>query len=454
MNKEYKNLLQGLGVGAVLHKTRQGFVDTEEIENKLVLECERRFAEVHGVPVGWVATGVSNGTDAIILALEALGIGFGDEVLVPGLTWQATWGAVLDVNAVPIGVDIDPRTLTMDPDAVEALLADRVRRGVRLPKAMIVVHLYGRAANMDRFVAIAKRYKVLLLEDCAHAHGASWNGRALGTFGVIGTFSTQRTKPLAGVKRPDDTRWACPTGSEGGFMLTGVPLLDQRLRALVSCGRKVDTSLIDPNAAVDDLTAYWRDQVDELDLVAYPLQSGNNRLPASVAERLLDQLARFADEHRQRAAAISDAEALLRNIDGIVLCDHQPQLTSPVAHILAFRYRKDAFAGMTIDRFRYVLSALLDNYLVDRTYHPLGGGEPGYQSPVYSPHSKPRYHLSEDHWQAIDASQWDLPETHKAYQEVVCIENTALGETGFAPALASALTWMHDNAQHITNTTN
>jgi len=373
-------------------------------------------------------------------------------VIVPGLTWQATAGAVLDVNARPVLLDIDPGTLTLDPVVVEEFLADRTRRGVRLPKAMIVVHLYCRAADMDRLVAIARRYGVLLLEDCAHAHGAAWNGRALGTFGLIGTFSTQRTKPLAGVKRPDDHRWESPTGSEGGFVLTGVPILDRRLRALISCGRQVETSAIDLAVIVDELTEYWRDQIQQLGLAPYPLQSGNNRLPASIAERLIDQMQRFTGEHQQRGQAIGEATKLLGDLPGIVLLDEQPQLSSAVAHMFAFRYQRTAFAGIDIDTFRQVLSYLLGGYLVDRTYHPLGGGARDYQSPVYSPLSKSRYHISGQHWQAINASQWDLSQAHKAHQEVLCIENTALLEDGFAAALTNALTWMHNNAHTLATT--
>jgi len=444
--------LSGL-VGSGFRKSFPGFLDSEELEGALVDRCERRFEEVHRVPASHSVTGVSNGTDALILALEALDIGFGDEVIVPGLTWQATAGSVLDVNAVPVLIDVLPGTLCLDPDRVERYLEGCVAERRRLPRAIIVVHLFASAADMDKFAEICRRYNVALIEDCAHAHGASWRGRALGTFGAIGTFSTQRTKPLAGRQHPDEYTWECPTGSEGGFIVTGVPTLDIRVRALASCGRRVENSQISSTARPDELTAYWRTRVDELGLPTFPIQSGNNRLPASVAERLLDELDRFREEHEQRGRGLVELSDALGHgqVPGITLLASQPELTTPVAHMFPFRYAPDHFSGMDSELFRQVLMHLMDGYLVDIPYHPLGGGPADYTSPVYNPNSKRRYRISEEHWAAINPARWDLPNAHYAYRHVVVLEHTALREPGIATALTDALTWMHERAESLVN---
>jgi hypothetical protein len=225
-----------------------------------------------------------------------------------------------------------------------------------------------------------------------------------------------------------------------------VPILDIRLRALQSCGRKVDNSEIDPHTQPDDLAAYWRAQVDQLGLAAHPIQSGNNRLPASVAERLLDQLDRFDTEHQQRLAGMTEIEEALRNVPGILLLPPQPQLTRGNAHMFPFGFDRDQFAGMDSELFRQVMMHLLDGYLLDSPYHPLGGGPAGYHSPVYNPNTKQRYNINPEHWAAINPSPWSLDNAHAAFKRIVVLENTALGEPDIAPAIAQAANWTRDHA--------
>lgn len=133
-------------------------------------EFERRFAAVQGVRR---VRAVSNGTTALQLALEALDIGRGDEVIVPGLTWQATAAAVAEVNALPVLVDVEPDTYCLDLRAAEAAITGRT-------KAIMVVHLYGSVADLAGVLELARKRGLSIIEDCAHAHGASWAGRGLG----------------------------------------------------------------------------------------------------------------------------------------------------------------------------------------------------------------------------------------------------------------------------------
>ena len=100
-------------------------------------------------------------------------MGVGDEVIVPGMTWQATASAVCDVNAVPVMVDVDPETMCIDPDKIEASITPRTR-------AIIPVHLYHRMADMDRIRAIARKRGLRVIEDCARRHGSQWDGRGIG----------------------------------------------------------------------------------------------------------------------------------------------------------------------------------------------------------------------------------------------------------------------------------
>lgn len=151
-----------------------------------VAEFQDLFARAHDARYGIAC---ANGTAAIEIALKALGVGPGDEVIVPPYTFVATATAVLSVNAVPIFADIDGDTLNLDPDAVEAAITPRT-------KAIIPVHFAGQAADMDALLALARKHNLRVVEDAAHAHGARWKGRGLGSLGDAGTFSFQASKNM------------------------------------------------------------------------------------------------------------------------------------------------------------------------------------------------------------------------------------------------------------------
>ncbi len=133
--------------------------------------------------------GCSNGTDAIEIALETLEVGVGDEVLVPAYTWISTASAVSRVGAIPIFVDVHPGFYTMDVSKIEAKITDKT-------KAIIPVHFYGLAADMDAILKIANKHNLTVIEDCAQAHNATINGKKVGTFGDMATFSFYPGKNL------------------------------------------------------------------------------------------------------------------------------------------------------------------------------------------------------------------------------------------------------------------
>ena len=151
-----------------------------------VVECEQAVAAYCHAPA---AVGVSSGSDALIIALMAEGIGAGDEVITTPYTFFATVGAIARVGATPVFVDIDPATFNIDPALLEAAVTPRT-------KAIIPVHLYGQMADMDAIMPIAKKHNLLVIEDACQAIGAEWNGQRAGSVGDYGCFSFFPSKNL------------------------------------------------------------------------------------------------------------------------------------------------------------------------------------------------------------------------------------------------------------------
>ena len=148
---------------------------------------EEEFAEYQGRKF---CLSVNGGTAALDTGVALSGAGPGDEVLVSPHTWGATVGCILHNNAIPVFVDIDPKTFTMEPKKIEEKITERT-------KAIMVVHIYGIPADMDPIMEIAKKHKLMVIEDCAQATGSKYKGRLVGSLGHIGCFSLQASKNLA-----------------------------------------------------------------------------------------------------------------------------------------------------------------------------------------------------------------------------------------------------------------
>jgi len=175
---------------------------------------ETAFAAYHGMDY---AVGVANGTDAIELALRAGGIGVGDEVITVAHTALPTAYAIERAGAIPVFVDIDPATYTLDPVAAEAAITPRT-------KAILPVHIYGQAANMTAIKSLADKRGLLLIEDCAQAHGAMHNDQKVGTFGAMAAFSFYPTKNLGAY-------------GDGGAVITNDAVYAEKLRQLRNYGQ-------------------------------------------------------------------------------------------------------------------------------------------------------------------------------------------------------------------------
>ncbi len=176
-------------------------------------ELAKKFAELQG---GGYAVPMVNGTVTMEVALRASGIGWGDEVIVPAYTFQATAAAPMAAGAIPVIVDVDPNTYCLDVRAAEKAITPKT-------KAILPVHLGANMADMDAIMALSEKYNLIVIEDCAHAHGAKWRGRGAGTIGHFGSFSLQSSKTL--------------TSGEGGILLCRTPDLAAKAASIIDCGR-------------------------------------------------------------------------------------------------------------------------------------------------------------------------------------------------------------------------
>ena len=176
-------------------------------------ELAKKFAELQG---GRYAVPMINGTVTMEVALRAAGIGWGDEVIVPAYTFQATASAPMGAGAIPVLVDVDPNTYCLSAEAAAKAITPKT-------KAIIPVHLGSNMADMDAIMALAEEHNLIVIEDCAHAHGAKWNGRGAGTIGHFGSFSLQSSKTL--------------TSGEGGILLCKSAEHAALAASIIDCGR-------------------------------------------------------------------------------------------------------------------------------------------------------------------------------------------------------------------------
>lgn len=278
--------------------------------NAKAREFGRRFAEAHGARYGLAVT---SGTVAIEVALKALDVGHGDEVIVPAYTWDGTAAAVLFTGAVPVFVDSDPETYCLDPARLEEALTTRT-------SAILPVHLGMNMADMDAIGAFAREHGLPVVEDCAHAHGAQWKGRGAGSLGDLGAFSFQTSKLL--------------TAGEGGGITTSSQELEERCETLVNCGRASET-----------------------DQYRFRTVGHNYRITEFQAAILLAQLERLEEQTARREANAAHLEACLKPVPGICPLKGDPRQTRRAIYQYVLRYDPAEFAGVKRDAFVAALEA-------------------------------------------------------------------------------------------------
>lgn len=258
-------------------------------EGPLAREFEQKFATRHQT---LDAVAVTNGTVSLLLCLRALGIKPRDEVIVPALTWIATATSVIEANAVPIIVDVDPRTYCIDPNAVRAAITPRT-------VAVIPVHLYSHMADMDALRALASMHSLAIIEDCAHAHGASFRHESAGSIGTFGSFSFQSSKPM--------------TAGEGGIVISRDKGLLDKVYSQRNCGR------------------YAAER-------GCPILGGNQRMTEWQAAILLGQLEQLDQRAEKRERAIRRLREKLASCPGISILADQPAVTKRPMYRLSFHY--------------------------------------------------------------------------------------------------------------------
>jgi dTDP-4-amino-4,6-dideoxygalactose transaminase len=274
------------------------------------------FAEFQGAKHGIC---MANGTVTMIVALRAAGIQLGDEVIVPAYTFAATAYAPLEAGAISVIADIDPDNFCLDPKAVEAAITPRTR-------AIMPVHVGSLMADMDAIMEIARRHKLIVIEDCAHAHGARWRNpggdkgdRGAGSIGDFGSFSMQSSKLL--------------TSGEGGIVLTNDDAYAEACHSLIDCGRPKD-----PAGKRYRLGA-------------------NLRLSELHAAILEVGLTRLADQTAAREESAAYLEEALSEIAGVRVLRRDERLTRRACFHYIFTIDPAEFGGLTNRRVCAALQA-------------------------------------------------------------------------------------------------
>jgi len=276
-----------------------------------VNKFSKRFAEYQQAKHGICVT---NGTVTLEIILRGLGIGYGDEVIVPPYTFNATVSSVVFVGATPVFVDIEDGTYNIDPEKIEEAITPNT-------KAIIPVHIGGRACNMDRIMEIAKKHNLYVIEDCAHAHGSEWKGRRVGSIGDAGSFSFQASKNL--------------TAGEGGFITVNDTNLFEKLWSIHHCGRDYHGKV-------------WYDHVNV----------GTNARMTEWQAAILDaQMDKLDEQIEKRMANAKYLNSLLSQIPCVEPMAHDERVTRNSYHLFVFKYKSEACKDLPRDIFLKALAA-------------------------------------------------------------------------------------------------
>lgn len=316
---------------------------------------------------------VDHGSNAILLALQALDIGFGDEVLIPGLTWVSCATAVLRVNAIPILIDIDPRTQCISPKQIEKNISPRT-------KAILVVHLNSCMADMEKILTISKQHGIHVIEDCAQAHGAHWKGLPAGSLGVISTFSTERSKLL--------------TSGEGGIIATNDKALYEKMYILKNDGRKKGQYFLEEDGT---------------------FTGANFALSEFQSALLCEGLERLPRENVERAKTADYLTENLKNIPGIHPIEAYQENTFRAYFHYNIRFDPDYFGGLSAQELAGILSSEL-GFWVRTTHTPLN------ECKLFKPATDLKFrHLSLPKYNEVH-----LPVAKKQFDTTVLIHHPAL----------------------------
>jgi len=340
-------------------------------------EFARRFSAAHDAKYGVCC---ANGSLTLEAALRAMDIQAGDEVIVPTYTWIATAACAVFVNAVPVFVDINKNDYTIDVKQVEAAITKRTR-------AVIPVHLGSSIANIDALKKICKKNDLVLIEDCAHAHGAKWKNKGVGSFGDFGSFSFQSSKLM--------------TAGEGGIILTNNKEYEEKLQSIVNCGRK----------------EYGYDSYKGR------VFGNNYRISDIQAAVLLAQLDHLPKLTATRARNGETLTELLNEIKGITTLKRDKRVTTKTHYQYIFKYNPKGFKGLHRDQFLQALAA--EGIMADGDFYEPIQGRDGF-----SPSLKQFPQLKKRYPKGITANVAETPVAQKAaYEEAVWLHYPYLSGT-------------------------
>lgn len=339
---------------------------------------------------------VTNGTHALEVALLGAGIGEGDEVIVTDYSFLASASAIVTINAVPVLVDIDPRTFCIDPAQVAAAITPRTR-------AVVAVHIAGHPADVDALGALCAAHNLALIEDCAHAHGSSWSGRPVGTFGAAATFSFQQSKLL--------------TAGEGGAIVVDDEALAAEIRSFADCGRR---------------PGEW--------FYRHFTLGGNFRMTEWQAAVLLAQLARFPEQHRLRNANALFLNAELQKIPGVIPQWRDQRTTAQGYYCYLVRIDEAAF-GASRDAVRDALVA--EGIPMTMSYPQIQHLDAFASGTGFAPRQRARYRHPDYANQHLPVSQLAAATT------LWCKHQLLMGERSDAACLVEALAKIHAHRDEL-----
>jgi dTDP-4-amino-4,6-dideoxygalactose transaminase len=362
-------------------------------------ELAKKFAEMQG---GGFAVPMANGTVTMEVALRTANIGWGDEVIVPAYTFQATASAPMAAGAIPVIVDIDPDNYCLDPKAAERAITPKTR-------AIIPVHLGSNMADMDAILELAEKYDLIVIEDCAHAHGAKWNGHGAGTLGHFGSFSLQSSKTL--------------TTGEGGILLCRTAELAAKAASIIDCGR--------PHA----LGGGPEDSTMEYQV------GGNFRLSEIAAALALVGIERFPAQAKERETMADYMDESLSEIPGLRVLKRDPRHTTRSFYRYIFAIDPKEF-GMEHDLLVGALDAEgIECWTGYEAMHNYTLFQP-QKSKLAVPNAFPEY---------FDFKNMDLPEAERACEhEAVWLDESIFraGARGVDDAVM-AIKKIQENAREL-----
>ncbi|MCA9772930.1 MAG: DegT/DnrJ/EryC1/StrS family aminotransferase [Myxococcales bacterium] len=337
-------------------------------------EFAERFASFQDAEFGIAA---ANGTVTLETCLRAADIQAGDEVIVTPYTWVATAATAVNVNAVPIFADVSPDNYCLDPDAVEAAITPRSR-------AVIPVHLGSNIADLDRLKAICEKHDLVLIEDCAHAHGGKWRDKGVGSHGDFGSFSMQSSKIM--------------TAGEGGMITTNDRAYYEKCQSFVNCGRK--------ESGYNSFEGR--------------LLGGNHRISEWQAAVLLCQLERLPEQTKVKKANMDRLAAAIDEVEGLSNLKVDSRVTTQPCYQFIFKFHADQWGGVHKDRFCEAMTAEgveVDSYF----YIPL------YDNALFAIHTNEYPELKRVYGDPADPKVRRCPNAEKAaYEEALWLHHPYL----------------------------